>query len=238
MHDLNQDRRGDTSERVTLPRRHAIRLRHYWRSLGWAHHDSIDIDLLARGLIREIADPQVASRFLLTEAGHAALAESVARHRGAHARHAEIVAGVARHLAATGRLVFTELAMRTVREGRWRVCRPDVFSVTRGLRADHLAPRVHEIKVRRADLLSELRADKTARYQELAGECYFVLIEGIAEPEEIPADYGVVVWRAEQGYTLARSAPRTPCRLATRHWMAMAQATPVMRDDASPQMDL
>ena len=65
-----------------------------------------------------------------------------------------------------------------------------------------------------------------------------VLAEGIAEPEEIPTDYGVVVWRAEQGYTLARAAPRTPCRLATRHWMAMAQATPVICDDASPQMDL
>ncbi|ROO26255.1 hypothetical protein SAOR_11185 [Salinisphaera orenii MK-B5] len=238
MHDSIQDHRNDSCGRAGLPRRHAIRLRHYWRSLGWAHHDSIDIDLLARGLIREIADPRAASRFLLTEAGRAALAENMTRHRGARARHAEVVAGVARHLATTGRVVFTELAMRTAREGRWRVCRPDVFSVTRGLRADHLAPRVHEIKVRRADLLSELRADKTARYRELADECYLVLAEGIAEPEEIPTDYGVVVWRAEQGYTLARAAPRTPCRLATRHWMAMAQATPVICDDASPQMDL
>ncbi|MES1930105.1 hypothetical protein SADO_12658 [Salinisphaera dokdonensis CL-ES53] len=224
---------------ATLPRRHATRLRHYWRSHGWACHDNIDLDLLRWGLIEEIADGALASHFLVTALGRDALGEAVVRNRRARSRHAEVAESVARHLAGLGRLVFTELSIHTVEhtaEGRWSLCKPDVFSLTRSLRPDHLAPQVHEIKVRRSDLLGELRSQKTRRYRELAGEVFFVLAEGIAEPEEIPADYGVVVWRESGGYTLARSAPRHAYTIETRHWMAMARARPFMAEDDSLQL--
>lgn len=100
-------------EHAALPRRHATRLRHYWRSRGWAHHDNIDLDLLAWGLVEEVVAADSASRYLVTAAGRAALGRAVGRNRRARDRHAAITAGVARHLAASGRLVFTELAVHT-----------------------------------------------------------------------------------------------------------------------------
>ena len=218
-----------------LPRRHATRLRHYWRSAGWAYHDNIDIDLMSRGLIEEVVALDAASRFILTAHGREALGATVVRNRRARSRHADIIRGVAQHLTDVGRLVFTELAVHTAGEERWQRCKPDVFSLVRGLRPDYLAPQVHEIKVSRADLLGELRNNKTARYHELAGELFFVIRAGIAVPEEIPEAYGVVEWHAEHGYRLLRAAPRRDYALETRHWMALARATPFAPDSDSPQ---
>lgn len=239
MNALSREKMPGDDRSAALSRRHATRLRHYWRSHGWACHDNIDLDLLRWGLIEEVADAALASHFLVTACGRNALGEAVVRNRRARSRHAEIAEGVARHLASLGRLVFTELSIHTADdalEGRWSLCKPDVFSLTRSLRPDHLAPQVHEIKVRRSDLLGELRSEKTRRYRELAGEVFFVLAEGIAEPEEIPADYGVVVWRAAGGYTLARGAPRHDYTIETRHWMAMARARPFIAEDDSLQL--
>ncbi|MES1925389.1 hypothetical protein [Salinisphaera sp. T31B1] len=209
-----------------MNRRHAARLRHYWASLGWAHHDSVDIDLLALGLVREIEDAGRASRFVLTAAGRDALGAGLADSRARRRPHARLVGAVAEHLADTGRLVFTELSVRTEGDNGWRVCKPDVYSLVRGLRPDHLAAQVHEIKCRRSDLLHELRSGKTERYHELAGQIFFVLGPGVAEPDEIPSAYGVGFWDTSGGYRIARDAPRREYELHTRHWMAMARARP------------
>ncbi|AWN17322.1 hypothetical protein [Salinisphaera sp. LB1] len=221
-----------------LPRRHAARLRHYWGSQGWACHDNIDIDLLRWCLVHEQAGRDSASRFALTEAGRAALGAGLKRNRSARDAHSEATTAVASHLASIGRLVFTELSVRTEHEGRWRACKPDVFSLVRGLRADHLAPQVHEIKVRRADLLCELRAAKIERYRELAASIYLVIAEGIAEPGEIPADYGVAVYSPDARVRIARPAPIGDYTLETRHWMALARATPFTTETATAQLSL
>ena len=56
---VNHARNRTTDETMPrmLPRRHASRLRHYWRTRGWACHDNIDLDLLRWGLIDEL-DPE------------------------------------------------------------------------------------------------------------------------------------------------------------------------------------
>lgn len=218
----------------TLSRRHAARLRFYWATKGWAHHDTIDIDLLQQRLIQDISDAAAATQFVLTDAGRAALGTGLSTNRNQRRPHARIVEGVARHLHEAGRLVFTELAVRTEDDRGWRVCKPDVFSLVRGLREDHLAAQVHEVKVSRADLVNELRSGKTLRYRELAGQVFFVLRAGIARVDEIPPDYGVVVWEPSQGYTLARAAPARDYTLQTRHWMAMAKAVPFVPDATEP----
>lgn len=219
-----------------LARGHAARLRHYWQSLGWACHDNIDIDLLRWGLVVEQSAGDTASRFVLTDAGRAALGDGLRHNRRARDAHAAATAAVAEHLAATGRLVFTELSVRTEHEGRWRPCKPDVFSLVRGLRADHLAPQVHEIKVRRADLLGELRGAKIERYRELAASIYLVIADGIAEPAEIPHDYGVALYSPAAGYRIARAAPIGDYALETRHWMALARATPFTSEPMTVQL--
>lgn len=219
-----------------LPRLHATRLRHYWRSQGWACHDNIDIDLLRWRLVQEQPGQDIASRLVLTDAGRAALGDGLERNRRARDAHSEATEAVAHHLAAIGRLVFTELSVRTEHEGRWRACKPDVFSLVRGLRADHLAPQVHEIKVRRADLLGELRGAKIERYRELAASIYLVLADGIAAPDEIPADYGVALYSAAAGFRIARAAPIGDYSLETRHWMALAKATPFTTEPPMAQL--
>lgn len=222
--------------REPLPRRHATRLRHYWRSQGWACHDNIDIDLLRWGLIVEQPGREAASVFELSAAGRDALAAGLQRNRVARRAHADAVRATAGHLADAGRLVFTEISVRTEHEGRWRSCQPDVFSLVRGLRADHLAPLVHEIKVSRADLLGELRGGKIERYRELAAGIYLVLAEGIAMVDEIPTDYGVALYGADGSLRIARSAPIGDYTLETRHWMALAKARPFVHDSESPQL--
>jgi len=221
-----------------LARRHAARLRHYWRSCGWACHDNIDIDLMRWGLVVETTDLASAACFTLTDAGRVALGESVTRNRRSRDRHADAVVATAEHLADAGRLVFTELSVRTELEGRWRSCKPDVFSLVRGLRADHLAPQVHEIKVSRADLLGELKSAKIERYRELAASIYLVIADGIAAPDEIPADYGVAIWQADGRYRIVRRAPIGDYHLETRHWMALARAHPFTAETGSPQLAL
>ena len=73
---------------------------------------------------------------------------------------------------------------------------PDVFSIRHTSVEAYLDPIVHEIKVRRADLLSDLRNEnKRAAYLQLSSECWYVIRAGIAEADEIPPACGVIVAR-------------------------------------------
>ena len=100
---------------------------------------------------------------------------------------------------------------------------PDVFSIRHTTVEDYAEPVVHEIKVRRADLLADLRrADKGAAYLALASQCWYVLKRGIAEADEVPPAFGVMLADGA-GLEVARPAPRRAARRAFR--MAIA---PVM----------
>lgn len=124
----------------------------------------------------------------------------------------------------------------------WRLARPDVFSVRRTSLEDYLQPMVHEVKVSRADLLSDLRhAAKRESYQWLSCETYFVLPAGVAEPQEIPEAFGVWLLNGsiDAGtLELARPARHAPCKLPFAVWMALAKATPVSLDGDTVQRDL
>lgn len=124
----------------------------------------------------------------------------------------------------------------------WRMARPDVFSIRRTSVEAYLQPRVHEIKVTRADLLSDLRHEaKRASYQWLSCETYYVLPAGIAESHDIPEAFGVWLLHGtiETGMLeLARPARHAPCTLPFAVWMALAKATPVNPDGESKQQAL
>jgi hypothetical protein len=89
---------------------------------------------------------------------------------------------------------------------------------------------VHEIKVSRADLFSDLRhAAKRASYQWLCCECHYVFPAGMAQPAELPEALGVWVvhgdietGRLEQ----LRPARHASCTLPFSVWLALAKATP------------
>jgi hypothetical protein len=124
----------------------------------------------------------------------------------------------------------------------WRVARPDVFSVRRTSVEDYLQPMVHEVKVSRADLLSDLRhAAKRESYQWLSCETYYVLPAGVAEPHEIPEAFGVWLLNGpiDSGtLDLIRPARHVPCKLPFPVWMALAKATPAGLDSEAEQGEL
>lgn len=114
---------------------------------------------------------------------------------------------------------------------RWRMTRPDLFSVRRTSNPAYLQPMVHEVKVSRADLLSDLRhTAKRASYQWLCSECHYVFPHGVAEPQELPEELGVWVIHGdiEAGHLeMLRPARHSPRTIPFGVWMAMAKDSPV-----------
>ena len=134
------------------------------------------------------------------------------------------------------------LLEQPVVKASWRMARPDVFSVRHTSVEAYLQPMVHEVKVSRADLLSDLRhAAKRESYQWLSCETYYVFPAGVAEPDEVPQEFGVWVLNGTiEGGTLdlLRPARHAPCKLPFAAWMALAKATPARMDARLGQRQL
>jgi hypothetical protein len=125
---------------------------------------------------------------------------------------------------------------------RWRLTRPDLFSVRHTSNPAYLQPMVHEVKVSRADLFSDLRHKaKRESYQWLCSECHYVFPAGMAEPRELPEELGVWVIHGdiETGrLEMLRPARHTPCTMPFDVWMALVKATPVKRPLDRAQAEL
>ncbi|UUX96214.1 hypothetical protein [Aquabacterium sp. J223] len=171
----------------------------------------------------------------MTDAGVLRLADSLQRNRAARDGHEALVARIAREMQQAGRLVWRALSLRArVGEG-WAVAMPDVFSIRHTTVEDYLEPVVHEIKVRRADLLADLRRPaKGEAYLALSSQCWYVLAEGVGEADDVPPAFGVLQAR-DTGLAVARPAPRRPMRLGFSSWMALARAVPEPVDAAEVQ---
>ena len=233
---------------------HQRRLRAVWRSAGWPYQDLIEIDLLAAGLLARECDADGRATVRVTDAGIHQLAETLQKNRAARDAHEDLVARVAREMQRAGRVVWRGLSLRArvgeapvpaaapavavavavAAEPAWVIAMPDVYSIRHTTVEDYVEPIAHEIKVRRADLLADLRRpSKGEAYRWLSGECWYVLREGIGQPEEIPAVYGMMLARPDGALDIARPAPRRPMRLHFSVWMALARATPERADDAA-----
>jgi hypothetical protein len=242
---------------------HRRRLREVWRSAGWPCQDVIEAELLAAGLLERQHDGQQRMTLRVSDRGLQLLAQTAERNRGARSAHERLVAAVAAALAQDGRIAWCGLSLRArVGESgqeRWQMARPDVYSVRHTSVAAYLQPVVHEIKVRRADLLADLRRPvKRQAYLQMAGALYYVLAEGIGEPDEVPAECGVLLARTgpdarltdAPGEPAPDDAPPVrlevlrpaPTRALEQHaglpfavWMALARATPVAQP-GDPQL--
>jgi hypothetical protein len=232
-----QCRSGDAGLRLSTMTSSAItpihlrRLREIWRSALWPCRDVVEIELLAAGLIerRDRGDGRETLR--VTDIGVVELARTLARNRARRDAHEALVARVALEMHRAGRIVWRGLNARARVGERWAVAIPDVFSIRHTTVAERLDATVHEIKVRRADLLSDLRhADKGAAYRDLASQCWYVIADGIAEADEIPAEYGVMVARAGR-LEAVRAAPMRPHQPPFHLWMALARASAERPDD-------
>ncbi len=208
---------------------HRRRLHAIWRSAGWPCHDGLELDLLACGALSRHWDDQGRETLRVTAAGIGWLAAARRRNQAARGGHEGLVEQVAAQLQRAGRVVWRRLSLRAPLvqidgSTRWVLAMPDVFSIRNTTAEQHVEPIAHEIKVSRADLLSDLRrSDKAQAYLALSGQCWYVLRDGIASADEIPFPYGVMVARAG-GFDVERAAPQRPMQLPFAVWMALARA--------------
>ncbi|MBB4845040.1 hypothetical protein HNP55_003586 [Paucibacter oligotrophus] len=235
---------------------HLNRLMQIWRSAGWPSQDAVEIDLLAAQWV-EWASCEGQQTLRLTPSGIRLLAEARQQGKRANSAHDKLAGLVAQQLMDAGRIVWQELSLRAqfgeeaeaaetlapqqtfalladpppaAPPKHWRMARPDVFSLRNTSVARYLHPVIHEIKVSRADLFSDLRNKaKHESYQWLCSELYYVFPAGTAEPKEIPAAFGIWLLhgKPEDGQLeLLRPARHRPCELPFPVWMALAKATP------------
>jgi hypothetical protein len=218
---------------------HSRRLREIWRSAGWPCQDLIEVELLAAGLVERVRHASGHETLRVTDAGIALLADTLQRNRARRDAHEDLVERVAREMTRAGRLAWRGLALRAkvgeADDAQWLMAMPDVFSIRHTTVEAYLEPIVHEIKVSRADLLSDLRREaKRSAYLQLCSECWYVIKRGIAEADEIPPEFGVM---AAEGAALdvLRPAPKRAFAMSLPLWMALARATPIegwRHDDA------
>jgi hypothetical protein len=212
---------------TTLTALHSRRLREIWRSAGWPCCDLVEVELLAAGLVERVRQPSGHETLRVTDAGVLLMADTLQRNRARRDAHEDLVERVAREMTRAGRIAWRGLSLRAKVADQWAMAMPDVFSIRHTTVEAYLEPIVHEIKVRRSDLLSDLRREpKRAAYLQLSSECWYVIAQGIAQPEEIPPEFGVM---AAQGVQLEvlRPAPRRAMQMSLPLWMALARATPV-----------
>lgn len=270
-------RSNPTPTAPALPRPHVRRLREVVRSAGWPWLDAVEVDLLAAGLLERVAqtgaDGRRAEAVRVTDAGLGALSAGLQRNRAAYDAHEALVHCVARQMQHAGRVVYTGLSLRARVEGervegtdagpdgapakpRWVVAKPDVYSIRNTSVAGYLAPTVHEVKVRRADLLGELRATprtaaKRSAYLGMSSECWYVLGRDargreIGDASEIGDAFGVMVASVSGGGSprlqVVRPAPRRalphPTGLPFGMWLALARAVPRTVDETPDQLAL
>ncbi|HEX6721346.1 MAG TPA: hypothetical protein VF107_07235 [Burkholderiaceae bacterium] len=214
---------------------HRRRLREIWRSAGWPCQDLIEVELLAAGLLQRQRDADGRETLRVTDTGIAVLAATLQRNRAARDPHEALVARVAREMQRAGRLVWRGLSLRakvgTGDDATWSMAMPDVFSIRHTTVEHYVEPVAHEIKVRRADLLADLRRPhKGDAYREFSSQCWYVLREGIGDASEIPPAFGVMCAR-DAALEVLRPAPRRAMKLPFAVWMALARAAPEPLDD-------
>jgi hypothetical protein len=219
---------------------HRRRLREVWRSAGWPCQDIIEAELVADGLLDRQRDSEGRETLRVSDRGVQAIVDGVRRNRAARNAHELLVERVAQEMQRAGRVAWRGLQLRAPlpvdERMTWPVVMPDVYSIRHTTVEDYVEPMVHEVKVRRADLLSDLRhAQKGAAYCALSSQCWYVIQAGIGDADEIPPQYGVIVAHADR-LELTRTAPKRALRLGLATWMALARANAeaASDDDAQP----
>lgn len=229
---------------MKISRFHAKRLREVYRSAGWPCLDTVEVELIAAGLLEQITEPSGHTKVRVSACGIAHLAQVIESNRQNRSKHELLVERIGQEMLRDGRVVWTGLSLRAglaSADGeplRWRMCRPDVFSIRNTTVAGYVEPIVHEIKVSRADLLGDLkREDKRKAYLDVGGQCWYVLgcdSKGrpIGQAEDVPPECGVLIAEPDRLHVARNAAKRTARDLPFAIWMALAKAVPMNSSEA------
>ena len=97
---------------LKLGRFHTKRLREVYRSAGWPFQDTVEIELIAAGLLERASEPGGHDKVRVTASGIAHLAQSIQKNRQNRSAHELLVDRVAQTMVRDGRIVWTHLSLR------------------------------------------------------------------------------------------------------------------------------
>lgn len=222
---------------VVLNRRQAKRLRFYFTQGNRASvysPDSIDLDLVAlRVLHLDGSGMSGYQRAQVTEQGIQALHQ----HRQADIQnrgvHHELGSRLAAYLREQGRITWENIEFKNViTENRptgdgesapytyTKRVRPDVFSITPDLDMKRADPCVHEVKVSRADYLSDLaKPEKRRSYASISRALFYVTPAGLIKPEELPPGAGLLQETTPGEFELIKRPKRSNVQLQPHHFL-------------------
>lgn len=235
-----------------LGRYHATRLREVYRSAGWPFQDTVEIELIAAGLLERAHETSGHDKIRVTSLGMAYLAQCIKKNRHNRSAHELLVDRIAQCMLRDGRIVWTDLSLRAQlpppeppqadTKLRWKICKPDVFSIRNTSVSSYIEPIVHEIKVSRADLLGDLKhKDKRDSYIDVGGQCWYVLGcnskgQPIGQAGDVPPECGVLIAEPDRLHVARNAAKKSARELPFAIWMALAKSTPRhLSDEESAQ---
>jgi hypothetical protein len=208
-----------------LTRLHYRRLRHYWQGKGLpgggaSLADGIDLDLAAAGLIVR-RDVMGGAYFVTTPTGEQELHAEKKREIARRAPHHELARRLAVHLQGKGRITWENIELMVhLAQGNRQLIRPDVYSLVATYNEKNLAPCVHEVKVSRADFLSDVaKAEKRSGYLAVAESVFYVTPEGLVDPAEVPEECGLIVEREAGIFEQVKRTKKRAVRLASSTFM-------------------
>lgn len=139
--------------------------------------------------------------------------------------HNDLAASLAAHLrsrACDHRVTWENLAFSDWSDPQASLhCRPDVFSIFPTLDVERCRPWTHEVKVSRADFLSDMRSGKWRQYASFSCRVFFAAPKGLISAAELPSEPGL--WELEAG-TWKLAKPAKFCKgwsLPPRHLMKL-----------------
>jgi hypothetical protein len=220
---------------ITLNRRQIKRLRFYFQQGRHASSntpDSIDLDLIALKTIVLVDASSGYTRVKITDAGLATLHQHRQNDLAERQVHHDLGGRVAEYLRAQGRITWENIEFKSLVDSEdlktpagepyqfWKRVRPDVFSIAATLDMKTANPCVHEIKVSRADFLSDIaKPEKRQAYAMLAQAVYYVAPEGMIQPHELPKELGLLVELKPGQFKLAKRPRKNMVALQPHHFL-------------------
>ncbi|MEX3984261.1 hypothetical protein AB4Y45_35480 [Paraburkholderia sp. EG287A] len=176
---------------------------------------------MAEGFISRVERLHAYPEFAITHAGEQVLVAAKAKEIARRQPHHELGGRLSSWLREQGRITWENIQLTIARpEGGRRAVRPDVFSLATTYDAKRINPCVHEVKVSRADFLSDLaKPEKREGYSAFCEQFFYVAPPGIIERAELPPNCGLLVERSESDFEVVVRPRRREVHLGVHEFM-------------------
>jgi hypothetical protein len=223
----------DVATKPALNKYQAKRLRYYFEHRrANCRRDGIDLDLVGMGYIA-LSEARAGGFSFgdyaeITEIGIAALHAIRQADIAARSVHHDLGSRLAIYLRKQGRITWENIEFSNrvwdeeLKYERKQFVRPDVYSIFPSLNLKGANPCVHEVKVSRADFMSDLaKPEKRGAYAMMAEAVYYVAPEGVIHPSEVPQGIGLLVERSKGEFVLTKRPRKRKIELQSQHYLNM-----------------